>query len=191
MKNKKTVTLADYKQLQKEVSKANQRIARIQSKYGDSAWATNNLYAKLDNKLINAINPYSGSIKLRKNMNQAQLNAVRRATKEFLSSKTSTLRGISQVKKDVRDSLRASLSDDNIQLTDKEVQALYRLVEDKDLQTTVDYVGASTLWRLIIDAKQKNMNERDWNKVLRDYNISGNDLDLKKDLSRIFNDYVK
>lgn len=191
MKNKRTVTLADYKQLQKEVHKANLRIDRIKAKYGDQAWATTNLYSKLDNKMINAISPYSGNIRLRKSMNQAQLNAIRRATKEFLTSKTSTLTGIKQVRKTVQQSLKASLSDDDIQLTDKEVQALYRLVEDKDLKTTVDYVGASTLWRLIIDAKNKKMSERDWNKILRDYNINGNDLDLKNDLSRIFNEYIK
>ena len=187
---KKYITYGEYKDIVKDVRKANQRIRRIQSRYGDNAWAVRNLTDKLDNKLIKAINPYSGEIRIRKNMNQAQLNAVRRATKEFLDAKTSTLVGIRHAKENVLSGLRASLSDDEITLSDKEMQSLFRIVEDEDIKTTVEFVGASTLWRLMIDAKEKNMNENDWFNLLKDYNINGNDLDIKDDLSRIFNNYV-
>jgi len=187
---KKYITYGEYKDIVKDVRKANQRIRRIQSRYGDNAWAVRNLTDKLDNKLIKAINPYSGEIRIRKNMNQAQLNAVRRATKEFLDAKTSTLVGIRHAKENILSSLRASLSDDKVTLDDKEMQALFRLVEDEDIKTTVEFVGASTLWRLMIDAKEKKMNENDWFNLLMDYNINGNDLDIKDDLSRIFNNYV-
>lgn len=187
---KKYITYGEYKDIVSDVRKANQRIRRIQSRYGDNAWAVRNLTDKLDNKLIKAINPYSGEIRIRKNMNQAQLNAVRRATKEFLDAKTSTLVGIRRAKENVLSGLRASLSDDEITLSDKEMQSLFRIVEDEDIKTTVEFVGASTLWRLMIDAKEKNMNENDWFNLLKDYNINGNDLDIKDDLSRIFNNYV-
>lgn len=187
---KRYITYGEYKDIVKDVRKANQRIRRIQSRYGDNAWAVRNLTDKLDNKLIKAINPYSGEIRIRKNMNQAQLNAVRRATKEFLDAKTSTLIGIRRAKENVLSGLRASLSDDEVTLDDKEMQALFRIVEDEDIKTTVEFVGASTLWRLMIDAKEKNMNENDWFNLLKDYNINGNDLDIKDDLSRIFNNYI-
>lgn len=187
---KKYITYGEYKDIVSDVRKANQRIRRIQSRYGDNAWAVRNLTDKLDNKLIKAINPYSGEIRIRKNMNQAQLNAVRRATREFLDAKTSTLVGIRHAKENVLSGLRASLSDDKVTLDDKEMQALFRIVEDEDIKTTVEFVGASTLWRLMIDAKEKNMNENDWFNLLKDYNINGNDLDIKDDLSRIFNNYV-
>ena len=151
---KKYITYGEYKDIVSDVRKANQRIRRIQSRYGDNAWAVRNLTDKLNNKLIKAINPYSGEIRIRKNMNQAQLNAVRRATKEFLDAKTSTLVGIRHAKENVLSGLRASLSDDEITLSDKEMQSLFRIVEDEDIKTTVEFVGASTLWRLMIDAKE-------------------------------------
>ena len=31
---------------------------------------------------------------------------------------------------------------------------------------------------------------KNWFNLLKDYNINGNDLDIKNDLSRIFNDYI-
>ena len=188
---KNYVSYGDYKELVKRVRIANQRIRRITERYGENAWAVRNLTDKLDNKLINAISPYSGEIRIRKNMNQAQLNAIRKATNDFLDkSKTSTLVGIRRAKENVLQGLRVSLSDDNIQLSDKEMQSLFRIVEDDDIKTTVDFIGASTLWRLMINAKEKNMNENDWFNLLKDYNINGNDLDIKNDLSRIFNDYI-
>ena len=209
---RKYVSLTDYKAIVKEVRKANQRIARIQKRYGENAWALNNLYDKLDNKMINAISPYSGEISIKKNMSNAQLNAVRRATKEFLSSKTSTIRGIENVKKEVKEGLKKVFNDDRLNVSDKEINALYRIVEDKDLRTTAELIGASTLWRLVIDARNKNMNKKEWNEQLKNYNINdlinknwdevmedyiekGNDLDIKFDvksaLDKIYKDVVK
>ena len=209
---RKYVSLTDYKAIVKDVRKANQRIARIQKRYGENAWALNNLYDKLDNKMINAISPYSGEISIKKNMSNAQLNAVRRATKEFLSSKTSTIRGIENVKKDVKEGLKRVFNDDKLNVSDSEINALYRIVEDKDLRTTAELIGASTLWRLVIDARNKNMNKKEWNDQLKKYNINdlinknwdevmedyidkGNDLDIKFDvksaLDKIYKDVVK
>ena len=209
---RKYVSLTDYKAIVKDVRKANQRIARIQKRYGENAWALNNLYDKLDNKMINAISPYSGEISIKKNMSNAQLNAVRRATKEFLSSKTSTIRGIENVKKEVKEGLKKVFNDNNLNVSDKEINSLYRIVEDKDLRTTAELIGASTLWRLVIDARNKNMNKKEWNDQLKKYNINelinknwdevmedyldkGNDLDIKFDvksaLDKIYKDVVK
>lgn len=209
---RKYVSLTDYKAIVKDVRKANQRIARIQKRYGENAWSLNNLYDKLDNKMINAISPYSGEISIKKNMSNAQLNAVRRATKEFLTSKTSTIRGIENVKKEVKEGLKKVFNDDRLNVSDKEINALYRIVEDKDLRTTAELIGASTLWRLVIDARNKNMSKKEWNDQLKKYNINdlinknwdevmedyldkGNDLDIKFDvksaLDKIYKDVVK
>lgn len=185
------ISLEQYNNIRKEVDKANKRIRRIQAKYGDKAWAVANLTEKLDRQpLINAINPYSGEIKLNKSMSDATLNAVRSATNEFLKSKTSTLRGIKEAKANMIASLKSSLSTDDIQLTDKEAQALYRIVEDKNLRDTAEYIGASQLWDLMIEAKVKRASEDEWYKMLIDYNAFGKDLDMKNDLKRIYDEYI-
>ena len=184
------ITLADYKDIQKEVRKANQKIRRIQAKYGDDAWAVHNVTEKLSSNLINAINPYSGEIRIRKTMNQAQLNAVRRATNEFLRSKTSSITGIKEAKKNMQDSLKSTLSDENFELTDREAQALYRAVEDRDLRSTAEYIGASTLWSELIDAQKKNKSKDQFYESLLQHNIVLNDLDMVDDLERIYNIYM-
>ena len=187
------VSLSQYKSIVKDVRKANQRIRRIQSKYGDNAWAVSNLTSKLNTNVIKAINPYSGEIRINKRMSDAQLNAIRSATNEFLQSKTSKLTGIRQAKANMIDSLKSSLSieDENFYLTDKEAQALYKVVEDRNLRDTAEYIGASKLWDLMIDAKRKNATEDQWYEMLLNYNAFGKDLDAKNDLKRIFDLYIK
>lgn len=185
------ITLGQYNKIRNDVNKANQRIRRIQERYGDNAWAIANLTAKLDTKVIHAINPYSGEIKLNKRMSDAELNAIRSATNEFLQSKTSKLTGIKQAKENMITSLKSSLSTDDIELSDKEAQALYRIVEDRNMRTTAEYIGASKLWALIIDAKAKRATEDQWYEMLLNYNAVGNDLDMKEDLQRIYDEYIR
>lgn len=191
MDKRRYVTVEQYREIRKKVNIANERIRKIQNKYGDKAWAISDLTAKLYRPpLINAINEYSGEIKLNKRMTDATLNAVRSATEEFLKAKTSTLTGIRQAKENMISALKSSLSTDDIELTDKEAQALYRLVEDRNLRTTTEYIGASTLWGLIIDAKSKRATEDQWYQMLLDYNAFGKDLDMKNDLQRIYDEYI-
>ena len=126
----KTFNLNDYRALQKEIHKANQRITRIESRYGEDAWAVHDLYGKL-NMAQKAITPF-GQIRITKDMSQAQLNLVRRSVKDFLyKSKTSTLTGIRQAKANMISGLQKSLSStQDVDLSDREIQALYKLVED-------------------------------------------------------------
>ena len=156
----------------------------------DASWnIVKELSAK--NPAIRGISSFSGQIRISKDMSTAQLNAIRRATKEFLGAKTSKLTGIRQAKSNVMNSLKTSLSRDDLELSDREVQALYKVVEDKETRSTADKIGASTLWNLMIDAKEKGTNQRDFLMQVKDYYNYSNDMDVKNDLRRIYNDYIK
>lgn len=187
----KTINLGDYRELQKEIHKANQRITRIESRYGEGAWAIRELYGKLDTSVAKAITPF-GQIRVTKDMSQAQLNLVRRSTREFLKSKTSTLTGIRQTRNNIMDGLKRSLSStEDVELSDREIQALFRLVEDKDTRSTVEKIGASTMWKLLIDAREKKDNKTDFLVKVKQYYNYSNDQDVKSDLSDFYKKYVK
>lgn len=187
----KTINLGDYRELQKEIHKANQRITRIESRYGEGAWAIRELYGKLDTSVAKAITPF-GQIRVTKDMSQAQLNLVRRSTREFLKSKTSTLTGIRQTRNNIMDGLKRSLSStEDVELSDREIQALFRLVEDKDTRSTVEKIGASTMWKLLIDAREKKDNKTDFLVKVKQYYNYSNDQDVKDDLSDFYKKYVK
>lgn len=186
----KTFNLQDYRSLQKEIHKANQRITRIESRYGENAWAIHDLYGKL-NMARKAITPF-GQIRITKDMSQAQLNLVRRSVKEFLKSKTSTLTGIRQARANMISGLQKSLSStQDVELSDREIEALYRLVEDKDTRGTVEKIGASDTWKLLIDAREKKMNQTDFLAKVKEYYNYTNDQDIKDDLKDFYKKYVK
>ena len=186
----KTFNLNDYKALQKEIHKANQRITRIESRYGEDAWAIHDLYGKL-NMAPKAITSF-GQIRITKDMSQAQLNLVRRSIKEFLKSKTSTLTGIRETKNNIMSGLKKSLSaTQDVELSDKEIQALFKLVDDKDTRDTVEKIGASEMWKFLIDAREKKENKMDFLAKIKKYYNYTNDLDVKDDLADFYNKYVK
>lgn len=186
----KTFNINDYRSLQKEIHKANQRITRIESRYGENAWAISDLYGKL-NMARKAVTPF-GQIRITKDMSQAQLNLVRRSVKEFLKSKTSTLTGIRQARANMLSGLQKSLSStQDVELSDREIQALYKLVEDKDTRGTVEKIGASDTWKLLIDAREKKMNQTDFLARVKEYYNYTNDQDIKDDLKDFYKKYVK
>lgn len=187
----KTFNLKDYRALQKEIHKANQRITRIEQRYGEGSWAIHDLYGKLDSPVGRAITPF-GQIRITKDMSQAQLNLVRRSVKEFLKSKTSTLTGIRQTKNNIMNGLKQSLSaSEDITISDREMEALFKLVEDKDTRGTVEKIGASTMWKLLIDAREKKSNKLDFLAKVKQYYNYSNDLDVKRDLADFYKKYIK
>lgn len=176
----------EYNELKKQVNKANRYIANIQRKYGENSWAINKLYDKIDNNLINGVNLLTGGIRLNKSMSKGALNTIRNATKDFLASKTSTIGGIEQVRNSVIKSLRKHYNDENINITRKDAEKLYSIVEDKDLRDTVEKIGASELWGLGINAKQKNMSEKQFLDSVKKHIDFENDVGIKEDLLKIY-----
>lgn len=150
--------IGDFENLKKRVQIANKRIRRIENVYGEKSWAIKQLYDKLDVEAIMGINK-KGLIRVNKNMSKIQLNAIEKATTIFLSpsTKTSTLRGIKGVIKGVKKSLKATYGDIDRPMTDKEVNVLYDLVEDRNKRDTTEHIGASTIWNETVNAKDNNI----------------------------------
>ena len=145
----------DYDSLKKKVLRANKAIERIEKKYGEDSWGVNRLYNKLDNETFKGITK-SGRIRLNKNMSDVQLKAIEKATNNFLENKkTSTLKGIKGVIKEVKSSLKGTLGSEDRPITNAEINKLYDLVDDKDKRVTTEQIGASTIWTTLTEAKEK------------------------------------
>lgn len=197
----------DLKELKQLVKKANQRIARIESRYGDNmgmgSWGVRNLYDALDNGVVNGISQLSGKIQIKKNMSPTQLKAIQKATQKFLDNeKTSTLKGINEVKRSVREGIKRSLSNPNpeksrsgsVEITDKDAETLYSFLEDKTLRSTVEKIGASDVWNFLINAKehQEQGDEFGLKDFLRDVKNHSEvmpDANMLDDLETIYNRY--
>ena len=175
-------TLKDYNNLVKDVKRANQRIQKLQGRYGESSWAVNQLYEKIDNKNINGISVLTGNIKINKNMSDIQLKAIEKATTKFLDSQTSTLRGVKKAISNMQDAIKTNYSDINKPLSDKDAEKLYSFLESKDTRGTVEKIGASETWTRAIQAKEENLSKEDFIDLFKNTKVNINDVDIREDL---------
>ena len=145
--------MKNYDSLRRKVNQANKAIARIERVYGEDSWGVNRLYNKLDNEVYKGITK-GGRIRLNKSMSDVQLHAIEKMTNNFLDHKaTSTLKGIKNTIKEVKSKLAATLGDVDVPISNREINILYDLVEDKDKRDTTEKIGASTIWTTITEAK--------------------------------------
>jgi hypothetical protein len=143
----------NYDKLRRKVNRANKAIARIEKQYGEDSWGVNRLYNKLDNEVYKGITK-GGRIRLNKSMSDVQLHAIEKMTNNFLDHKaTSTLKGIKNTIKEVKSSLKATLGGIGNEISDREINKLYDLVQDKDKRDTTESIGASTIWSTLVEAK--------------------------------------
>lgn len=184
-------TKENYSKLLKDVRKANQRIQKIQSRYGEGSWAINQLYEKIDNNVVNGISTLTGGIRINKNMSDIQLKAIEKATNKFLTSETSSLTGIKRVVRNVKDSLSATLGDESHKLSNDEINKLYDLVEDKEKRDITQNIGASQLWATLVQAKEQNLQkDKFYNLIYNRSEIDITDDDVIGFLDDIYEKYV-
>lgn len=179
-----------FNELKKLSKRANQRIVRLEREFGKDTWATKKLRDKLATEPLQAWSK-TGRVKVNKSMTTTQMKATIKATQQFLNSKTSTKRGIKQVKKTTIKQLAKSLGTDDEDLTNEEAEALYDMLSDDYVTDILKYIPASNFWALIEDAKEAADSQESFISRISDYIEFGNDVDMRNKLIMIYEKYVK
>lgn len=179
-----------FNELKKLSKRANQRIVRLEREFGKDTWATKKLRDKLEAEPLRAWSK-TGRVKVNKSMTTTQMKATIKATQQFLNSKTSTKRGIKQVKKTTIKQLAKSLGTDDEDLTNEEAEALYDMLSDDYVTDILKYIPASDFWALIEDAKEAGDSQESFISRISDYIEFGNDVDMRNKLVMIYEKYVK
>lgn len=179
-----------FNELKKLSKRANQRIVRLEREFGKDTWATKKLRDKLEAEPLQAWSK-TGRVKVNKSMTITQMKATIKATQQFLNSKTSTKRGIKQVKKTTIKQLAKSLGTDDEDLTNEEAEALYDMLSDDYVTDILKYIPASDFWALIEDAKEAGDSQESFISRISDYIEFGNDVDMRNKLVMIYEKYVK
>lgn len=180
------------KQVQEQVNIVNKRLRRLDRKGFYNSFSSKKLFDRLDTSKFNALQKINGKvvgIKLRDDMTITDLNAVSRASRNFLASATSTPERLQRVIKKTKNSMFKTLKIKDDNLTMEDIENYYDMLGDKDFDAFNDKIGASSMWALIDEAVD---NEDDLSGFLRRINnlISLNDVDLRKKAINLFNKYV-
>lgn len=179
------------KQVLKEIRDANARLQSLARKNKKGTWASKKLIERLDKQTIKAWSG-KGRIKIPKNATTTQLIAISKAINQFMESKTSTKKGIKDVRKSTIKSLRTSLSGDidEEEMSEEDAEFFYSMLGENDFDSIADEIGASTLWLCIEQSIEFNESENQFIQRLLDYGMS-NDLDKREKAKRLYDKYVR
>lgn len=101
---------------------------------------------------LESFNKKLNKIELSGNESRDELLEINKLTENFLKSKTSTLSGIEEVEKGIKENISAKL--DEFDMTPSEVDSLYTLYEDKDFIALRKYLDPSELQALLMEVKE-------------------------------------
>ena len=104
--------------------------------------------------------------------------------------KTSSVKGIEDIIKKQKRNIKVSLADETIEITDKEAETLYNFFEDNDFKMVSQYLTPSEIWGLLSWAKEQHKTENQFINEVKNYISFGNDTDMVKALSSLYNKYV-
>lgn len=172
-------------EVKKEVSKANQRLARLESQFGKDTWASKKLSSKLDNETLGAWSSAS-RIKIPKDVTPDDLERIKKATEEFLRAKTSTVRGVKSQIKSIKGGFKKTFD-----ISDEEAEAMYQAFNEDLINWILRYIEPSEFWQIIQEAKEKQMSYESFERLIEDYIAIGNDDDIREKLEQIYERYVE
>lgn len=136
-----------YRDLQKLVKRANQRLLRIERETGEKGtFAAKQLYDYLGSSELNAITQ-TGRIRLRKSYNMTQMQAIKKATEKYLKEPTSKVRGVRKYKEKVSE-------ESGKPLDYSQANTIYQA--RKDFWWIYDYLTPSEFWAIGNTCKEYN-----------------------------------
>ena len=191
------------------IDEVNSRLYELNRLNYNNTWAVNKLLDRLENRMLsNTIEsrnrvkrkvgkkrmitePKGIKINLKRKLTNTQLVALNKAGEQFLKSETSTVAGVKRAKKMNIKGIQQKLSDDKRGLVSEEDAEFYQnYFEDKDFNELAKQIKYDVLWDLIDEAKQRDVSESDWIKMLGRY-INDNDEDVRERAKRLYNKYIE
>lgn len=150
-------------------------------RYNTGSWASKKL---LDN-IGEYYNKKTRRISISKSVDTAELRKIIKATRNFLNSETSTVKGIKRVEDRTKDTISNIVSDE---LTPSEINTLYDFWNDKDWVDATQYIPPSDLYIILTESED----EVDFIEKIKMYIDEGSlkgDSDMRDKLVRIYNKF--
>lgn len=182
----------DYKIALKQVQKVNQRLKSLERQYtkGKGTWSVKLLRDKLDTDKIGAWK--NNRLTISKDMTRTQLIAVQKETSRFLKRKTSTKKGVKEVREKTKESLYKTLKLQDDDLTIEDIDDFYSIIGDEDAKPFLktDVMGASALEVAITDAISYNDTEEDFINRLETF-MQIADAETRAKAERLYKKYIE
>lgn len=180
-----------FNELKKLSKRANQRLVRLERAFGKETWASKNLRNKLDIEPLQAWTETS-RVRINKSMTITQLEATIKATKEFLNSETSKVKGVKDVRKRQIKEIQKT-----IDIDDSEEDFSFKMAENlSDIFETeynwiLKYIRYEEVFGIISDSIEAKDNENDFLNRLENYITLSTDIDLTSKAREMYQHFVE
>lgn len=184
-----------YQETREMVEKVNKRLRNLERGGNYNSYASKKLFTRLDAKSMGVLQKtrkgkHITSVKLTKQLTNTDLHAIQKASKQFLSSATSSSRGIENVSNRTKESMYKTLKiDPNMKITKEDVETYYEMLGNKDFDFFNEKIGASAMWGLMEDAKEMDATENQWLKIIENHGMSI-DEDVRAKALRLYDRYI-
>ena len=191
---KKSKTELKKEDLLREINKlkrqANKQIKDVEKTVGENTWAVRKLRDKLEAETVKAFSQHH-NVLANKKMSLTQLRAVNKALQQFMSSKTSTVAGIEEVRQEVIQKISKTLTEDRGRnISYDEAETLYNMFTDNDTDELIKDMGASAFWDVLESAKEASDSEEQFADRIARYAQREIDVDMRRKISNIYYKYV-
>ena len=178
------------REINKLKRQANRQIKDVEKTIGENTWAVRKLRDKLESETVRAFSEHH-NVLANKKMSITQLRAVNKALQQFMSSKTSTVAGIEEVRQEVIQKISKTLTEDRGRnISYDEAETLYNMFTDNDTDELIKDMGASAFWDVLESAKEASDSEEQFADRIARYAQREIDVDMRRKISNIYYKYV-
>ena len=188
------------RQVKKQVQETNERLRSLERFHKTGTWSSGKVITRIKTNKTKGLMYKGKRIKLRPKMTKTDLTQVLKATKQFLTSATSTNKGIKKTKSETIKSLQGTLNlgRKGKKISDKDAEYMYNMLSDKDFDRfnvkrkghEDEFIGASALWSEIDYAINNKVNKETFIDRLQNLREQDFSVDDKLAAERIYERYV-
>lgn len=178
-----------YNKTVRQIRETNKRLKKLKRFNYNDKYSSKRLTNRLSSyKLKSLVN---NKIKIpKKTSTLTSIRSLNNATRMFLNSLTSRIKGIKEMEEAQKKGIQDMFEDNEIEVTNEDVEDYYSLFEDDDFNFFADKIGSSTLM-IIINYIQDTNNSLDFFiSQLENYIEISHDDDLKDRAERLYYRYV-
>ena len=192
--------------------KVNKRLSSIEKLVGrKESWAVKKLYDELESKQEIPLTKTGYISKDVKNLSDIQLTAELKALRNFMNSKTSTVKGIKQIRKKQIETMKNVVDDLDFNADDftyEDAENLYDIWNDRRNRWVAEKMGGSEYYQFVAEFRENtakaiesndSLSKADKEKLKKDAFIDqldsyigvANDMGIRRKAIEFYNKYVK
>ena len=188
--------IKEQKKIVRRINSINEMLRALKrTELYDESIAVENLFNYLDTAQINVGKTKKGyvSVKGIGKKSMTSLVGINKAIDQFLKNQTHTVTGMKKLYDERRNELKNYIDDEEFvnDLSMKDIKTIYSVFQSNQYERSSSSFDSASFFTLYTQAIEEKWSKEKFLKESEYYMDTGNDEDLKEDISSIYDNYIK